>query len=267
MNYAQTAIQDCAEYFKLTGSSSSKFGLTEMTGNSPQTGWKPTGWVTGNPTYTAPYYPLTAPTSSNWVTYPTINDTTTMSTTGTPSTTPVGCTTSGGAPSTWTTTPYVCSGSNVSAGMQAAINQLCQPASSCGESVDTTSTMEMVIITDGDPNCSTYTSNIAGQNCPAGQGTTGNNQLLSDAQTLATTAGQDGISVSTIYYNDGSCTSGTCETDLDLLTTNSNAALNQYHPGSMQALNFAEVAASNLSADMMKLCAGAANGGKPRLVL
>jgi hypothetical protein len=35
----------------------------------------------------------------------------------------------------------------------------------------------------------------------------------------------------------------------------------------MQALNFAKVAASNLSADMMKLCAGAANGGKPRLVL
>jgi uncharacterized membrane protein len=33
MNYAQTAIQDCAEYFKLTGSSSSKFGLSELTGN------------------------------------------------------------------------------------------------------------------------------------------------------------------------------------------------------------------------------------------
>jgi hypothetical protein len=58
-----------------------------------------------------------------------------------------------------------------------------------------------------------------------------------------------------------------CETDLDLLTTNSNAALNQYHKGSMQALNFAEVAASNLAADMMKLCAGVANGSKPRLVL
>jgi hypothetical protein len=95
--------------------------------------------------------------------------------------------------------PYFCSGSNVASGMQAAINQLCQPASSCGESVSTTSTMEMIIITDGDPNCSTYTSQIAGQNCPAGPGTTGNNQLLSDAQTLATTAGQDGISVSTIY--------------------------------------------------------------------
>ena len=130
-------------------------------------------------------------------------------------------------------------------------------------SVDTTSTMEMIIITDGDPNCSTYTSNIAGQNCGSG----GNSQLLSDAQTLATTAGQDGISVSTIYYNDNSCSSGTCETDLDLLTTNSNAALNKYHAGSMQALNFAEVAASNLSADMMKLCAGVANGSKPRLVL
>jgi Flp pilus assembly protein TadG len=263
MNYAQTAIQDCAEYFKLTGSSSSKFGLSELTGNSPQTGWKPTGWVTGNPSYTAPYYPLTAPTSSNWVTYPTINDTTTMSTTGTPSTTPVGCNTSGGAPSTWTTTPYVCSGSNVAAGMQAAINQLCQPSSSCGESVNTTSTMEMIIITDGDPNCSTYTSNIAGQNCGSG----GNSQLLSDAQTLATTAGQNGISVSTIYYNDNSCTSGTCQTDLDQLTINSNAALNQYHQGSMQALNFAEQAASNLSADMVKLCAGVANGSKPRLVL
>jgi hypothetical protein len=221
LNYAQTAIQDCAEYFKLTGSSSSKFGLTEMTGNSPQTGWKPAGWVTGNPVYTAPYYPLTAPTSSNWVTYPTINDTTTMSTTGTPTTTPVGCT--NGSPSS--STPYFCGGSNVASGMQAAINQLCQPASSCGESVSTTSTMEMITITDGDPNCSTYTSQIAGQNCPAGPGTTGNNQLLSDAQTLATTAGQDGISVSTIYYNDNSCTSGTCETDLDLLTTNSSPAL------------------------------------------
>jgi Flp pilus assembly protein TadG len=263
LSYAQTAIQDCAEYFKLTGSSSSKFGLTEMTGNSPQTGWKPAGWVTGNPVYTAPYYPLTAPTSSNWVTYPTINDTTTMSTTGTPTTTPVGCT--NGSPSS--STPYFCSGSNVASGMQAAINQLCQPASSCVESVSTTSTMEMIIITDGDPNCSTYTSQIAGQNCPAGPGTTGNNQLLSDAQTLATTAGQDGISVSTIYYNDNSCTSGMCETDLDLLTTNSNAALNQYHKGSMQALNFAVVAASNLSADIMKLCAGVANGSKPRLVL
>jgi hypothetical protein len=133
--------------------------------------------------------------------------------------------------------------------------------------VNNDNTLEMIIITDGDPNCSTYTSQIAGQNCPAGSGTTGNNQLLSDAQALATTAGQDGISVSTIYYNDNSCSSGTCETDLNLLTTNSNAALNQYHPGSMQALNFAEVAASNLSADMMKLCAGVANGSKPRLVL
>ena len=261
--YAQTAIQDCAAYFKLTGSSTSKLGLSEMTGNSPQTGWKPTGWVTGNPVYTAPYYPLTAPTSSNWVTYPTINDTTTMSTTGTPTTTPVGCTS--GSPSS--STPYFCSGSNIASGMQAAINQMCPTAGSCGESVNNDNTMEMIIITDGDPNCSTYTSNISGQNCPAGSGTTGNNQLLSDAQTLATTAGQDGISVSTIYYNDNSCTSGTCETDLDLLTTNSNAALNQYHPGSMQALNFAEVAASNLSADMMKLCAGVANGSKPRLVL
>jgi Flp pilus assembly protein TadG len=263
LNYAQTAIQDCAEYFKLTGSSSSLFGLTEMTGNSPQTGWKPTGWVTGNPVYTQPYYSLIAPTSSNWVTYPTINDTTTMSTTGTPTTTPVGCT--GGSPSS--SAPYFCSGSNVAAGMQSAINQLCQPASSCGTTVNDSSTMEMIIITDGDPNCSTYTSQIAGQNCPAGQGTTGNNQLLSDAQTLATTAGNDGISVSTIYYNDDSCTSGTCETDLNQLTINSNAALNHYHPGSMQALNFAEQAASNLSADMMKLCAGLANGSKPRLVL
>ena len=35
----------------------------------------------------------------------------------------------------------------------------------------------------------------------------------------------------------------------------------------MQALNFAEQAASNLSSDMMKLCAGVANGSKPRLVL
>jgi Flp pilus assembly protein TadG len=265
--YAQTAIQDCAEYFKLTGSSTSLFGLSEMTGNSPQTGWKPNGWVTGNPTYAAPYYPLTAPTSSNWVTYPTINNTTTMSTTGTPSTTPVGCRSSGGGPSTWTTTPYVCSGSNIGAGMQAAINQLCPNSGSCGESVNSGSTMEMIIITDGDPNCSTYTSAISGQNCPAGPGSTGNNQLLSNAQTLATTAGQDGISVSTIYYNDNSCTSGTCETDLNLLTTNSNAALNQYHRGSMQALNFAEQAASNLSSDMMKLCAGVANGSKPRLVL
>ena len=75
LKYAQTAIQDCAEYFKVTGSSTSLFGLSEMTGNSPQTGWKPNGWVTGNPTYAAPYYPLTAPTSSNWVTYPTINNT------------------------------------------------------------------------------------------------------------------------------------------------------------------------------------------------
>lgn len=124
--------------------------------------------------------------------------------------------------------------------------------------------MEMIIITDGDPNCTSATSQIAGQNC---SGSNGNSQLLSEAQTLATTAGQDGISVSTIYYNDNSCTNGTCQADLDQLTINSNAALNQYHPGSMQALNFAEQAASNLSADMMKLCAGVANRSKPRLVL
>ena len=259
LNYAQTAIQDCAEYFKLTGSSSSLFGLSEMTGNSPQTGWKPGGWVTGDPTYTAPYYPLTAPTSSNWVTYPTIGSTTTMSTTGTPTTTPVGC--YSGSPSS--STPYFCSGSNVAAGMQAAINQLCQPSSSCGTTVNDGSTMEMIIITDGDPNCTSATSQISGQNCRSG----GNSQLLSDAQTLATTAGNDGISVSTIYYNDNSCTSGTCETDLNQLTINSNAGLNQYHPGSMQALNFAEQAASNLPVDMQKLCAGVASGSKPRLVL
>jgi Flp pilus assembly protein TadG len=260
LNYAQTAIQDCAAYFKLTGSSQSLFGLSEMTGNSPQTGWKPGGWVTGDPTYTAPYYPLTAPTSSNWVTYPTIGKTTTMSTTGTATTTPVGC--YSGSPSS--SSPYFCSGSNVAAGMQSAINQLCPTAGSCGTTVNNGSTMEMIVITDGDPNCTSATSQISGQNC---SGSNGNSQLLSEAQSLATTAGQDGISVSTIYYNDNSCTSGTCETDLDLLTTNSNTALNQYHPGSMQALNFAEQAASNLSSDMQKMCAGIANGGKPRLVL
>jgi Flp pilus assembly protein TadG len=258
LNYAQTAIQDCAAYFKLTGSSSSSFGLSEMTGNSPQKNWKPGGWVPADNTYVNPYYPLTAPTSSNWVTYPTIASSTTMSTTGTATTTPGGCSgsISSGA--------YFCSGSNVASGMQSAIDQLCPNAGSCGTTVNNGSTMEMIIITDGDPNCASATSQIAGQNC---SGSNGNAQLLSEAQTLATTAGDDGISVSTIYYNDNSCSSGTCQTDLDQLTINSNVALNQYHPGSMQALNFAEQAASNLSADMMKLCAGVANGSKPRLVL
>ena len=35
----------------------------------------------------------------------------------------------------------------------------------------------------------------------------------------------------------------------------------------MQALNFAEQKASSLAGDMMQLCAGVANGSKPRLVL
>jgi Flp pilus assembly protein TadG len=273
---AVLAAQDCAKYFAQQNNANANFGVTLFTGNSPQTGWAPANWTSqDNKTYcsgspnacTTPYMALTSP-NPHPATFLT-NANTQISNINTNKVDNAGV--------------YQYSGSNVAAGMQSAINQLC-PSGTCASG-----TTEMVIVTDGVPNCSTGgfgTSKIAGQNCivsgkGANQGTE-DQQLLTDAQTLATTAGTNGITVSTVYYsgetgqgNGGaidpnSPTHQTYAQELESLTTKANAALTAKNPNATQGQFFNEPDATNLNADMQQICAAAAsgnpNGNMPRLV-
>jgi Flp pilus assembly protein TadG len=285
---AQTAETECAKDFAQSGGANSKFGVVLFTGNSPQAavttnsptapagGWGPQGWTPtlspSLPTETAPYQALTSATSSNFLTNTETNINNIQD-----------C--SGGA------YPYTCSGSNIAAGMQAAINQFC-PASGC-----LGGTLQMVIITDGISNCTTVstpvrvanpanstqfgTSTIAGQNCPAGSGgsgmSSGDGQLLTDAQNLATAAGNLGITVSTLYYSGESGEQGgsakgpdgqTHAQELENLTILANTALkNKLGANAVQGQFFNQPTSSSLKVDMQQACVGGANANKPRLVL
>ena len=268
------AAQDCAKYFAQQNNANSNFGVTLFTGNSPQSGWAPANWTSqDNKTYcsgspdacTTPYMPLTSP-APNPTTFQNNADTQISNITKADD-----------------TGVYSYSGSNIAAGMQSAINQFC-PSGTCASG-----TTEMVIVTDGVPNCSTTgfgTSTIAGQNCivsgkGANQGTE-DQQLLTDAQTLATTAGTHGMTVSTLYYSgeSGQGSGGTIDAnspthqtyaqELQSLTTNANIALTAKNPNATQGQFFNEPDATNLNADMQQICAAAAsgnqNGNMPRLV-
>lgn len=276
------AVKDCAKYFAQQNNSNSNFGVTLFTGNSPQTGWAPQGWTsTDNSTYcsgnacTTPYMGLTSATSSNFLTNADnqISNINNVENQGL----------------------YQHSGSNVAAGMQSTMNQF------SGSGIS--GTTEMIIVTDGVPNCtSTYdnnpskfgTSTTANQNCPAGQVNNGNGksettaqtnagdvQLLTDAQNLATTAGADGITVSTLYYSGesgqgngntvdpNSPTHQTYAQELQSLTTNANTALLAMNPKGVKGQFFNEPDPTLLNSDLGKVCSAAASGnanGYPRLV-
>jgi Flp pilus assembly protein TadG len=306
LSQAKTAMTQCVKDFAVTGNSNSMFGLTLFTGSSPQGavaansptapagGWGPQGWtssqLTGSAT-TSPYTALTSATSNNFQT--TLNTDVNGIT---------DCSSFGGSYA-----QYSCSGSNIAAGMQSAINQFC-PASGCAGG-----TLQMVIITDGVPNCSYVepntnggatskgnwgTSTITGQNCPAGQVWNGFNrsgqliqetsaqtnagdvQLLTDAQNLATAAGNLGITVSTIYYSGesgqgggntvdpNSSTGQTYAQELAGLTTLANTALTKkLGVNALSGQFFNEPTGSNLTTDMQKICVGGANANRPRLVI
>ena len=267
---AITAAKDCAAYFAQQNNPNSNFGVTLFTGNSPQTGWAPQNWTSqDNKTYcsgspnacTTPYMGLTLATSDNFLTNADnqINKITNVDNTGV----------------------YQHSGSNIAAGMQSAVNQFC-PSGTCSSG-----TTEMIIVTDGVPNCSTAggnswsTSTIAGQKC-TGSGGSADHSLLVDAQTLATTAGTNGMTVSTIYYSGesgqgngntidpSSPTHQTYAQELQSLTTNANTALMAKNSHATQGQFYNEPDATDLNADMQQICAAAAsgnqNGNMPRLV-
>jgi Flp pilus assembly protein TadG len=293
LSNAKTAELNCVQDFAASGGPNSSLGLTLFTGNSPQKavtsingtavlsgeqgGWCPQYWknscttggkdpLTGITTAEEqnPYAALTSATSTNFKTNMdnSVNNEQDCSNSSSPQ--------------------YGCSGSNIAAGMQAAINQACPSTGCAGGSV------QMLIITDGISNCSVSsssgsvgTSTIAGQNCPAGTGGSGMNsgdgQLLTDAQNLATYAGNLGITVSTLYYsgesgeNDGNATGpdgNTHAVELQNLTTLANTALKST-VGSNALLGqfFNEPTGSSLTADMQEICSGGANANRPRLVL
>ncbi len=136
----------------------------------------------------------------------------------------------------------------------------------------------MIVITDGVPNCtqmgsgdpyggSSMITSPNDQSCDGQTGSSGNSNLMNNAWDLATLAGQNGISVSVIYYSgDGSCSpANTCVSELEELEGNSKTQLNLYHPGSVQPQFFSEPTAANLASDMLQICA--AGLSKPRLVL
>jgi hypothetical protein len=273
---ANAAVTQCAKDFAATGGAYSYFGLTLFNGNSPQAavtqntpagGWAPQNWpTTDTGSWTSsPYLPLTAANSRNFLTNTEASINTALDNNA------GGCTYMTGA-------QYNCaSGTNQAAGMQAAINQICGSAGCSG------GTAQIVFITDGIPNCVSFSghtgdttgkywgsSTTTGQNCPAGPGNTGNAQLMTAAQTLATYAGSQGITVSTIYYssNDNASQRATNAANLQTMTTNANAALKtKYGANYLAGQFFSEPTPADLPVDMQQICAGAANGDKPRLVL
>jgi hypothetical protein len=89
----------------------------------------------------------------------------------------------------------ICSGSNVSSGMTAALSStmLC-PGTSCTTQSSANPSRAMVIVTDGIPNC---TSNSQ-PSC------TSDHQLLDRAVSQANAAATAGIDVYTIYYGSNS---------------------------------------------------------------
>jgi Flp pilus assembly protein TadG len=298
LSNAQTAEINCIKDFALSGTANSNLGLTLFTGNSPQKavtsingsavpasdqgGWCPQNWnnscnspkgkdsISGITTAEEqnPYAALTSATSTNFQTNMdnSVNAETDCSGSSLPQ--------------------YGCSGSNIAAGMQSAINQLC-PSTGCAGG-----TVQMLIITDGISNCSTSsssgsygTSTILGQNCnatsfPAGTPSwaeTPDGQLLADAQNLATYAGNQGITVSTLYYsgesgeNGGNATGPDGQThaaELQNLTTLANNALqNTLGSNAVKGQFFNEPTGSDLTTDMQEICSGGANANRPRLVM
>jgi hypothetical protein len=258
------AAQVCAKYFAQQNNANSNFGVTLFTGDSPQTGWDPQNWTPqDNKTYCSgtacitPYMGLTSATSSNFLT----NADTQISN--------INNVENQGL--------YQHSGSNVAAGMQSTMNQF------SGSGIS--GTTEMIIVTDGVPNCTTGSGSQWGTSLIKGQSCTGSGnadqQLLTDAQTLATTAGTNGMTVSTVYYSGESGQGGgssidpsspthqTYAQELQSLTTNANTALKANYPNAVQGQFVNQPNAANLNSDMGQICAAAASGnanGLPRLV-
>jgi hypothetical protein len=105
----------------------------------------------------------------------------------------------------------------------------------------------------------------------------GDGQLLTDAQNLATAAGNLGITVSTLYYSGESGEQGgsakgpdgqTHAQELENLTILANTALkNKLGANAVQGQFFNQPTSSSLKVDMQQACVGGANANKPRLVL
>ena len=183
---------------------------------------------------------------------------------------------------------YSCSGTNLSAGLQAAINQFCPASGGSTAQGCLGGNLQVVIITDGASNCSTSglgTSVITGQGgknssgtyCPSGSGMTGGDGLLlQNDYNNATAMGNLGITLSTIFYTGGSGSGGngpdglSYSAELQKMVTLNNTAMSTYAENEglttvLQGQYFNQPTGSAIPADMMAICAS--GGGKPRLVL
>ena len=315
LSNAQAAEENCAKDFALTGNENSKFSIVLFTGNSPQAtiasrswsnstgsgtytvpaadqgGWCPQNWSnacdpdttknymnTSWPPSSSPFVPLTSPTSTDFL----LN----MDTDITNITNDVNT----------GTYAYSGSGSNISAGVQAAVNQFCPATGGTTSNGCLGGTVQIVVITDGVSKCSMTTSSSGfGTSTVVGQGRSNTGKdcstqttvptgwsssdpadalLLNNDYNLATYAGSMGITLSTIFYSgegNGNTTGPdglTYSAELEKLTTNANAALTTaLGDNALQGQFFNEPTAGNLAADLQQICVGGANANKPRLVL
>ncbi len=199
---------------------------------------------------------------------------------------------------------YSCSGSNLSAGLQAAINQFCPASGGSSAAGCLGGNLQVVLITDGASNCSTSglgTSKVAGQglsdtggncstqntkNLPSGAptwagtggstGSPGDGLLLWDDYNNSMIMGNLGITLSTIFYTGGSGSGGNCADGLSYsdepqkMVTLNNTGMIKYAEIEglttvLQGQFFNQPTGSAIPADMMQICAS--GGGKPRLVL
>lgn len=106
-----------------------------------------------------------------------------------------------------------CSGSNIAAGMNATLTQLC-PNNSCNSVYSNGTKQAMIIVTDGIPNCGST------KNCS-------DSTLKSNAISAANQARADGIDVFTIYFGTNVCSDpNTCDSAwLATLTRGNGIAL------------------------------------------
>ena len=198
---------------------------------------------------------------------------------------------------------YSCSGSNLSAGLQSAINQFCPASGGSTAEGCLGGNLQVVLITDGASNCSTSglgTSKLAGQglsdtggncstqntkNLPSGvpswagtggpTGNPGDGLLLWDDYNNSMIMGNLGITLNTIFYsgegNSGTqgADSKTYEQELQNMVALNNQAMTTYAQNNSLTTYqlgqyFNEPTGANIPADMLKICA---SGTMPRLVL
>jgi hypothetical protein len=318
---AQAAEKQCASDFAGTGGTNTKFGIVLFTGNSPQQkitsrsgntvptndqgGWCPGDWnstTVGNCSPQSKTNPSGTSISATQAVQPyTYNSSDTengVAQTNSALNSATGakfqsnmntaisnigdCNGSFGS----SNPQYSCSGTNLSAGIQAAINQFCPASGGSASNGCLGGTVQIVMITDGASNCSTSglgTSVIPGQSgknasgtfCPSGSGMTGGNGLLlSNDYNIATYAGSLGITLSTIFYT-GEGNGGTAGPDgltysqeLQKMVTNANTALTTaLGTNAMSGQYFNEPSGTALTTDLQQICVGGANANKPRLVL